>query len=269
MQQQRRQCHQNFWRFANELFNNDSSSYVEPAFEVGAAEAFFTKVYESRPTTFEKPTWMKPPQAPTTPPHMDIITTEEIQHVLKKCRPSSNPCPVDQISYSVLKNCASLIPALLRLYNLCWTTKCVLSQWKVGVIQLLGKPAAQQDPSSPSNFRPIALTSCLGKVYTSILKQRWQHFMVSNGYLNTTIQKAFVDGIPGCSEHHLKLLAMLEEARTKHKSIAIYWLDIANAYGSVHHNLIRCALDHYHAPTHFTDIISNLYTGLTGIVRTK
>ena len=269
MQQQRRRCHRNFWRFANELFNDDSSSDVEPAFEVDAAEAFFTKAYESRPATFERPTWMKPPQAPTTPLHMDTITTEEIQHVLKKCRPSSSPCPVDQISYSVLKNCASLIPALLRLYNLCWTTKCVPSQWKVGVIKLLGKPAAQQDPSSPSNFRPIALTSCLGKVYTSILKQRWQHFMVSNGYLNTTIQKAFVDGIPGCSEHHLKLLAMLEEARTKHKSIAICWLDIANAYGSVHHNLIRFALDHYHAPAHFTDIISNLYTGLTGIVRTK
>ena len=269
MQQQRRQCHRNFWRFANELFNDDRSSYVEPAFDADVAEDFFTKSYKSRPATFERPTWMKPPQPPTTPLPTDTITTEEIQHVLKKCRPSSSPCPVDQISYSVLKHCASLMPALLRLYNLCWTTKCVPSQWKVGVIQLLGKPAAQQDPSSPSNFRPIALTSCLGKVYTSILKQRWQHFMVSNGYLNTTIQKAFVDGIPGCSEHHLKLLAMLEEARTKHKSIAICWLDIANAYGSVHHNLIRFALEHYHAPAHFTDIISNLYTGLTGIVRTK
>jgi hypothetical protein len=48
--------------------------------------------------------------------------------------------------------------------------------------------------------------------------------MVSNGYLNTNIQKAFVDGIPGCSEHHLKLLAMLEETRANHKSIAICWL---------------------------------------------
>ena len=143
MQQQRRQCHQNFWRFANELFNDDRSSYVEPAFDADAAEDYFTKLYESRPATFERPTWMKPPQPPTTPLPMDTITTEEIQHVLKKCRPSSSPCSANQISYSVLKNCASLMPALLRLYNLCWTTKCVPSQWKVGVIQLLGKPAAQ------------------------------------------------------------------------------------------------------------------------------
>ena len=59
------------------------------------------------------------------------------------------------------------------------------------------------------------------QVYTSILKQRWQHFMVRNGYLNASIQKAFVDGIPGCSEYHLKLLAMIEEAHWKHKSISI------------------------------------------------
>ena len=93
--------------------------------------------------------------------------------------------------------------------------------------------------------------------------------MVSNGYLNTTIQKAFVDGVPGCSDHHLKLLAMIDEARRKHKSISICWLDIANAYGSVHHDLMRFSLEHYHAPGHFTDIITNLYSDFTGIVKTK
>lgn len=131
-----------------------------------------------------------------------------------------------------------------------------------GVIQLLGKSAADKDPSCPSNFSPIALTFCVGKVYTSILKQRWQHFMVSNGYLNTSIQKAFVDVIHGYSEHHLKLLTMIEEARRKHKSISTCWLDIANTYGSVHHDLIRFSRQHCHAPDHFTDIITNLYTDL-------
>jgi hypothetical protein len=53
MQQQRKRCHNNFWSFANELFNEDSSSAVEPTFNVEAAEAFFTKTYESRPTLFE------------------------------------------------------------------------------------------------------------------------------------------------------------------------------------------------------------------------
>ena len=113
------------------------------------------------------------------------------------------------------------MPVLFRLYNLCWATEQVPSQWKVGAFYLLGKSAADKELSQPSNFRPIALNSCVDKVYTSIIKRRWQHFMLNNGYLNTSIQKAFVDVIPGHSEHQLKLMATIEEAWKKHKSISI------------------------------------------------
>ena len=88
----------------------------------------------------------------------------------------------------------------------------------------------------------------MGKVYTSVLKGRWMSFMTANGYLNTTVQKAFVDGISGCTEHHVKLLSIIEEAQRKHKALAVCWLDLANAYGSVQHDLIRYSLEHYHAP---------------------
>ena len=54
--------------------------------------------------------------------------------------------------------------------------------------------------------------------------------------------------IPGCTEHHLKLSSVLAEAHSNHKSLAICWLDLANAYGSVHHSLIQFSLRHYHAP---------------------
>ena len=46
------------------------------------------------------------------------------------------------------------------------------------------------------NFRPIALTSCVGKLYTTLLKDRWLRFMLVNNYLNTSVQKAFILGIP-------------------------------------------------------------------------
>ena len=39
--------------------------------------------------------------------------------------------------------------------------------------------------------------------------------LVSNVYLNTTVQKAFVDCVPGCTEHLMKLLSIIEEARQK------------------------------------------------------
>ena len=74
--------------------------------------------------------------------------------------------------------------------------------------------------------------------------------------------------IPGCTEHHLKLSSILEEARKKHKSVSVCWLVIANAYGSVHHSLIQFSLQHYHAPPQFCATINAFYSGLQAKVVT-
>ena len=116
---------------------------------------------------------------------------------------------------------------------------------------------------------PIALTSCVSKVFTSLVKKRWLSYMVNNHFLNTATQKAFINGVPGCSEHHLKLLSILQEARRRRKSLCICWLDLANASGSVHHDLITFALAHYHAPPELIQLVTNIYDGLTAIVSTK
>ena len=93
--------------------------------------------------------------------------------------------------------------------------------------------------------------------------------MVNNHFLNTATQKAVINGVPGCSEHHLKLLSIFQEARRRRRSLCICWLDLANAFGSVHHDLITFALAHYHAPPEFIQLVTNIYNGLTAIVSTK
>jgi len=80
-------------------------------------------------------------------------------------------------------------------------------------IKLLGKSSAIDNPSTPSNFRPIALTSCIGKIFTSIVKSRWLDYMLENGYLDPRIQKAFMTATPGCTEHHSELDSILFKAR--------------------------------------------------------
>ena len=74
---------------------------------------------------------------------------------------------------------------------------------------------------------------------------------------------------PGCVEHHCKLASILAEARKKHKSLAVCWLDLANAYGSVHHSLIQFSVEHYHAPPCFRQILQALYSDLVGKVITN
>ena len=70
-------------------------------------------------------------------------------------------------------------------------------------------------------------------------------------------------------QHHIKLLFVIKEARQKHKSLAVCWLDLANAFGSVHQQLSCFSLEHYLAPASMVAAVSDLYRGLVGIALTK
>lgn len=72
--------------------------------------------------------------------------------------------------------------------------------------------------------------------------------MLDNNYLDRSAQKAIMFATPGCLEHQSKLAHIIRDARNKHKSLAVCWLDLANAYSSVHHQLDDFSLRHYHAP---------------------
>ena len=87
-------------------------------------------------------------------------------------------------------------------------------------------------------------------------------FMTGNHYINQDVQKAFLDGVPGCVKHQFKLWSALADAQRNQRNIHVCWLDIANAYGSVRHNLIVQALHHYHLPAHSIRTVSSLYSNL-------
>ena len=56
------------------------------------------------------------------------------------------------------------------------------------------------------------------------------------------------------------------KAFRRHKSISVWWLDLANAYGSVNHGLIEFTLQHIHAIFRFRNTVVDLYTDLNVIV---
>ena len=53
---------------------------------------------------------------------------------------------------------------------------------------------------------------------------------------------------------------IINKARIKQRSLVITLLDLKNAFGEVHHNLIQSVLDYHHIPFHVKDIIRSLYT---------
>ena len=222
----RLECARNLWRYAAKILDGEED-LIEPSFSVKDAEEFFKKVYSRPPSKFQRPQWLPPMNRPQVAFDDSAITLSEVAEVIRRTKNSSSPSPMDRVGYQIFKRCPGLLTALVDIYNSCWDLQTVPLAWKQAVIKLIPKERAKSNPAEPSNFCPIALTSCVGKVFTSILKNRWLHYMIANQYLDTNTQKAFVRSVPGCTEQYRKLLGAITEAFKKHKSISVCWLDLA------------------------------------------
>ena len=68
--------------------------------------------------------------------------------------------------------------------------------------------------------------------------------------------------IPGCWKHKSLVWVELKTAKSDKSDIVAVWLDIANAYGSVPHQLIFFALEPYGVSQHWIKIFKLRYGGL-------
>ena len=86
-------------------------------------------------------------------------------------------------------------------------------------------------------YRTISLLSVEAKTFFSVLAKRLTSYMISNNYIDTSVQKGGIPGFSGCVEHTSTLTQLLHEARIRNNSLTVVWLDLANAYGSYLINL--------------------------------
>ena len=90
------------------------------------------------------------------------------------------------------------------------------------------------------------------------------YLVKENHFVSLTIQKGSMRKVAGCWEHTAMVWSALKEARTSRRTLAILWLDLDNAYGSVPHKLIQFALRRYLVPEDWIDLIMAYYDGLWG-----
>ena len=62
---------------------------------------------------------------------------------------------------------------------------------------------------------------------------------------------------------------VINKARIKQRSLVITLLDLKNAFGEVHHNLIHEVLSYHHIPDHIRFLIRSLYTGFQTSILTS
>lgn len=93
-----------------------------------------------------------------------------------------------------------------------------------------------------------------------MLARQMTPYTTDNGYIDTSIQRGEIPGFSQCLEHTTILSHLVQEAKRNKGNLTVVWLDLANTYRSMPHNLINKALEIYHIPRNIKQMI-NSYLG--------
>ena len=185
------------------------------------------------------------------------VPQQLITNVIRKMKSSGSPCPLDQLSIISFKHCPYLRTYLTELIRDIWLSGTVPTEWKRACTILIHKKGNNNDPS---NFRPITLESIPLKVFTSCLRNAVYSFLASNNFVERNIQKGFTPNLSGTLEHTAQMADIINKARIRQRSVVITLLDLKNAFGEIHHNLIQSVFNYHHIPDHIKCVIKSLYT---------
>ena len=61
------------------------------------------------------------------------------------------------------------------------------------------------------------------------------------------------------SEHCEHLSHIMRDSKRHQRSLVVTLLDLRNAFGEVHHGLIKFALEHHHVPSELIALFSSIY----------
>jgi hypothetical protein len=254
------------FKHTKNLFNPPSAT-GNPSFSKQVAEDYFIPLYrdECRDYLYQHLPEMKRPTLPQNPFNIKAPTLAELHRSIRMKSNGAAP-GLNGLPYTIYKKCPSIVFYLHIVIQKIWESGDIPHDWAMAYISLIAKSLKLD---LPSEFRPIAVGDTAGKIFFSIIADRLQHYMISNSYIRRAIQKGFLSGIAGCIEHPFSLYEALRDAFKHQRSICTTWIDLANAFGSVKHNLIQFALDWYHVPKFIQNLIFKYYDLLRAKIVTK
>ena len=205
------------------------------------------------------------PEAPTKKMELNVrpFTFSQFQRMLRRKRTRSKPGP-NKIPYGVYKKCPGIARYLFDILQAVRREKQVPLFWRINDGIMIPKVACPV-ASEIGDFRQIALLNVEGKLFWSLVADRlYKYLVVDNSFISSEVQKGSMKKVAGCWEHTAMVWSALKDARKSKKSLAVLWLDLANAYGSVPHKLIVFALRRYQVPEDWISLVMSYYDGLWG-----
>ena len=240
-------------RAARKILADNSPTYTGSLYD---AESFFRNSFAYKPCDIDALKKSLDSYVPSIEIDDSLFYPPSKEEICSKVKSATNTSPgPDKIEYRHLKKIDPDGTILSLIFNRCFLEKNVPSSWKSATTILIHKKNSNDDPS---NFRPIALMSCIYKLLVGIIAKRLTSWAISNDLLSNEQKSARPS--EGCYEHTFLLQSIIADARRLQKNIFLAWLDLKNAFGSIPHAAISTTLSHMGVPSSLIDLIMNAYS---------
>ena len=153
------------------------------------------------------------------------ITLNELKTSLRQC--SKSAPGEDLITYEMLRHIhPSLLEMLLSLYNKVWNSGEFPSAWRKATVLAFHKPGKPK--TEPASYRPIALTSCVGKLLEKIINFRLMYHLEQKELLSPVQfgfrqHKSTIDPIALLTSH-------IQTSFQKREQVVCVFFDLEKAY---------------------------------------
>ena len=133
----------------------------------------------------------------------------------------------DEVHYQMLKHLPNnALSTILHIFNDIWATGVFPESWRLATIIPIPKPG--KDHEEPSNYRPIALTSCLCKTLERMINERLVWYLESNDLISP-IQSGFRSG-RSTNDHLIRLETFIRDAFVNREHVVSVFFDLEKAY---------------------------------------
>nr|KAG5700425.1 hypothetical protein BaRGS_010338 [Batillaria attramentaria] len=160
------------------------------------------------------------------------LTLEELRTAIGSLGSQGKATGHDPISYQMIRHLPyRMVKVLLGFYQTCWDSGQIPKAWKKAVVVAIPKDG--KPPHLPTSYRPVALTSHLGKVYERLVRDRLEYHLEKHGII-PLCQAGFRKG-RGCMEHVARLTSEIKKAMVNKHSVVTTFFDIKRAFDTVWH----------------------------------
>lgn len=154
---------------------------------------------------------------------------------------------IDGIEYKMIKEMTEKMhEIMLKIYNKIWTTQNIPEDWKKYQIMFIDKTGKEK-------VRPIALSSCLGKILERLINERLVWWAEKNNKIEKE-QNGFRRG-KSCLENISKITTDIKNSLNKNEYTLVAYLDVKSAYDNVQHNILLKTLGRLNCPTNITKYV--------------